>query len=96
MFFDERFVNYGCNKVQYVDLIRHRGYKFYILINSFAMDLVHHDSAYRKTYLDKLRVGTRPIMKIICENFQARVQQVFKTAENQTQICRRNNLYIEL
>ena len=27
MFFDERFVNYGCNKVQYVDLIRHRGRK---------------------------------------------------------------------
>lgn len=27
MFFDERFVNYGCNKVQYVDLIRHRGTK---------------------------------------------------------------------
>lgn len=46
--------------------------------------------------MDKLRVGTRPLMKMICENYQARVQQVFKTAENQTQICRRNNLYIEL
>ena len=70
------------------------------------MDLVHHEfvlkvrficsSPYRKMYMDKLRVGTRPLMRMICENYQARVQQVFKTAENQTQICRRNNLYIEL
>lgn len=25
LFFDERFINYGCNKVQYVDHIRHLG-----------------------------------------------------------------------
>ena len=29
--FDERFVNYGYNKVQYVDHLRLRGYEFYIL-----------------------------------------------------------------
>ena len=70
------------------------------------MDLVHHElvrrvrfifsSSYRKTYMSKLRVGTRPAMKIFCENYQARVKQVFPVAENQTQICRRNHLYIEI
>lgn len=43
IFFDERFVNYGCNKVQYIDHLRHRSYAFYILTQSFAMDVVHHE-----------------------------------------------------
>lgn len=54
IFYDERFINYGCNKVQLVDHLRHFGmgaflgmsiigYKFYILTNSFAMDIVHHE-----------------------------------------------------
>ena len=43
LLFDERFVNYGCNKVQYVDHLRMRGYEFYLLTRSFAMDLVHHE-----------------------------------------------------
>ena len=41
--FDERFVNYGCNKVQYVDLLRLKGFDFYLLTQSFAMDIVHHE-----------------------------------------------------
>ena len=43
LLFDERFVDYGCNKVQYVDHLRLRGYEFYILTQTFAMDLVHHE-----------------------------------------------------
>ena len=51
--FDERFVNYGCNKVQFIDHLRNAGifgvvlwivgYRFYILTQSFAMDIVHHE-----------------------------------------------------
>lgn len=39
--FDERFVNYGCNKVQYVDHIRFLGYSFYIPSTVFVTDIVH-------------------------------------------------------
>ena len=42
-FFDERFVNYGCNKIQYVDHLRNKGVKFYLLTQSFAMDIAHHE-----------------------------------------------------
>ena len=42
-YFDERFVNYGCNKVQFIDLLRNMGYRFYILTQSFAMDIAHHE-----------------------------------------------------
>ena len=41
--FDERFINYGCNKVQYVDLLRLKGFDFYLLTQTFAMDIVHHE-----------------------------------------------------
>ena len=44
LLFDERFINYGCNKVQFVDQLRLMGYDFYLLSTSFSMDLVHHES----------------------------------------------------
>lgn len=49
--FDERFVNYGYNKVQYFEHLRSAGYSFYTLNNAFAMDLPHPDSKFRRTYL---------------------------------------------
>lgn len=39
--FDERFVNYGCNKVQFVDHLRFLGYSFYIPSTVFVTDIVH-------------------------------------------------------
>ena len=41
--FDERFVDYGCNKVQYIDNLRNIGYQFYLLTQAFAMDVIHHE-----------------------------------------------------
>ena len=39
--FDERFVNYGYNKVQWVAHLRYAGYRFYVLGTDFAMDVAH-------------------------------------------------------
>lgn len=39
--FDDRFINYGYNKVQYFENIRQMGYQFYILNHAFAMDFPH-------------------------------------------------------
>lgn len=52
--FDERFVNYGYNKVQYVEHLRSAGYSFYILNHAFAMDVPHPDSSFRRVYLASL------------------------------------------
>lgn len=41
--FDERFVDYGCNKVQYIDHLRNIGYQFYLLTQAFAIDVIHHE-----------------------------------------------------
>lgn len=39
--FDERFKNYGYNKVQWVAHLRYSGYRFYVLGNDFAIDVAH-------------------------------------------------------
>ena len=39
--FDERFINYGYNKVEYFENLRQAGFSFYILNNAFAMDFPH-------------------------------------------------------
>lgn len=40
--FDERFVNYGYNKVQLFEHLRAEGFKFYIINNAFSVDILHH------------------------------------------------------
>ena len=41
--FEERFVNYGYNKVQLIEHLRSAGYTFYILTQAFAMDVPHEE-----------------------------------------------------
>ena len=39
--FDERFINYGKNKVQWIIHLRMAGYQFHLLSHSFAIDVPH-------------------------------------------------------
>ena len=39
--FDEDFVDYGYNKVQWLEHLRYMGYDFQILTNGFAVDIPH-------------------------------------------------------
>ncbi len=39
--FDERFINYGYNKIEWIETLRYTGYKFAVLINGFGMDVPH-------------------------------------------------------
>ena len=41
--FDKRFINYGYNKVQLFEHLRAAGYHFYILTQTFAMDVPHEE-----------------------------------------------------
>ena len=42
IFFHEKFINYGYNKISYVEKLRLSGYSFYLASNVFAFDLPHH------------------------------------------------------
>lgn len=68
--FDERFINYGCNKVQYVDHLRLLGYSFFIPSEVFSTDLVHreygraftftHSSSFRNRFVKSFGVKEVP------------------------------------
>ncbi|KAK8809498.1 hypothetical protein WA158_000441 [Blastocystis sp. Blastoise] len=45
-YFDPRFINYGYNKVQWIETLRYSGYKFAVLSQSYAIDIPHPDSKY--------------------------------------------------
>lgn len=87
LLFDERFVDYGCNKVQYIDHLRHMGYKFYIMTNAFAMDIAHYDSHYRKDYISRLHSTNMPNMRLLCYDYQRQLRELYPFAKNQTRIC---------
>ena len=59
--FDERFVNYGYNKVQLFEHLRTLSYKFFIWNEIFAMDIPHPDSKFRKNYITGLKVNSSPM-----------------------------------
>ena len=37
--FDERFINYGFNKVQWIENLRYLGFEFSVLSQAFAVDI---------------------------------------------------------
>ena len=39
--FDERFINYGFNKVQWIENLRYFGYEFSVLSQAYAVDIPH-------------------------------------------------------
>ncbi|KAK8796405.1 hypothetical protein WA588_000540 [Blastocystis sp. NMH] len=48
--FDERFINYGFNKVQWIENLRYLGFEFSVLSQAFAVDIPHSSSGYAKDY----------------------------------------------
>lgn len=48
--YDERFVDYGYNKIQHMRHLTYVGYSFYILTEAYAMDMPHPTSSYKKEY----------------------------------------------
>ena len=75
--FDERFINYGYNKVQLIEHLRSAGYQFYILNNQYAIDLPHPDSSYRKNYLKGIH-REKSDMRSVYAVFQRELNEKYK------------------
>ena len=39
--FDERFINYGFNKVEWIENLRYLGYEDHVLSQAYAIDIPH-------------------------------------------------------
>ncbi|KAK8799725.1 hypothetical protein WA158_006273 [Blastocystis sp. Blastoise] len=54
--FDERFMNYGYNKVQWLEHLRYIGYRFKVLTKAFAIDIPHAKSQFQASYVNEIYV----------------------------------------
>lgn len=85
--FDERFVNYGYNKVQLIEHLRHlskcfisrsfKDYHFLIIMNSFTMDIPHRNSKFSQTFR-KYFDSTDP-MKSLIEEYREELKKKYGT-----------------
>lgn len=48
--FDERFMDYGYNKMQHMRHLLYEGYRFFILSNCYAVDMPHRESRFKARY----------------------------------------------
>ena len=87
--FYEKFVNYGYNKVQLIEHLRAAGFRFYLLLQAFAMDIPHVEydllillitsSDYRRKYL--LNLHTNELhMREVYGRFQAFLNKNYSSA----------------
>lgn len=77
--FDERFINYAYNKVQWLEHLRYRGYAFSIITNGFAVDVPHplyalagwimRSSALRKRFMTVRETTKQTLNKEMYDHF---------------------------
>lgn len=91
LLFDERFIDYGCNKVQYIDHLRYMGYRFYIVSDAFATDVLHHDSPHRTAFLEGRSRFAKPDMSIVCYNYLYKVDQHYGDDSVRLPLCEKKN-----
>lgn len=96
--FDERFIDYGCNKVQYIDHLRFLGYQYYIVTSAFVTDIIHHPfllysiymmyrSAFREKFNLKYSSTGRPDMTIICFRYLEKLASLYGNNKDVLPIC---------
>ena len=49
--YNDKFYNYGYNKVQLFEHLRAAGFQFYLLNHAFAIDVPHPNSDFRNNYI---------------------------------------------
>ena len=94
--FDERFVDYGYNKIQLVEHLRHVGYDFLVLMTSYGMDMPDRSSKLRSSFLK--RVNDTDSMSSLFMQFRQELAENF-TAHPSITLCEKakyNNVYLPL
>ena len=77
--FDPRFVNYGFNKIQWIEELRYKGYLFGVLSDAFAIDVPHERyffslllmtrSRFAIDYIDQWKDKNKVVMKNLYDSF---------------------------
>ena len=86
--FDERFVNYGKNKVQWITHLRLLGYQFYVLSQSFAIDVPHPRSQIAKDWFSEgEKTNWKTKMHVLVDAFTQEIVRETTNVPIQTPLC---------
>ena len=86
--FDERFVNYGKNKVQWITHLRLLGYKYTVLSQSFAIDVPHPKSKIAEDWFaEGSKTNWRTKMHVYVDAFTEEVLRSTVDQKLQTPLC---------
>ncbi|KAK8811730.1 hypothetical protein WA538_000516 [Blastocystis sp. DL] len=76
--FDERFVNYAYNKVQWIEHLRYRGYRFSVLTMGFAVDMPHPFSPLRAQFMEVRKATNSTLNKNLFNQFRTELAAMEK------------------
>ncbi|CBK20005.2 uncharacterized protein [Blastocystis hominis] len=85
--FDERFINYGYNKVQWLEHLRWVGFDFQVLTRGFAVDVPHAHSRHWARFVEqlygKLEPGQSRVipMQSLYDQFQRELRRNFTSRQ---------------
>ena len=103
--FDERFINYGFNKIQYFEHLRLRGARLYLIAQSFAVDMPHPEwasqqemscsSQFRTAYVSRYVGRAVSSMETMYKKHQRKWAEKYAKTKK-VQICRRTETMYSL
>ncbi|KAK8808485.1 hypothetical protein WA158_008386 [Blastocystis sp. Blastoise] len=93
--FDERFIDYGFNKIQYIDHLRRIGFKFAVLSQQFAFDIPHPSSNYAKKWRLQWDTNNEVTMKVVYDLFKKELENSVNDTSI-TYICRKRRGYVPI
>ncbi|KAK8792030.1 hypothetical protein WA158_005407 [Blastocystis sp. Blastoise] len=85
--FDERFINYGKDKISWIEHLRYSGYIFAVMKDAFAIDIPHPRSDFANTFYKQLTHDPLSVdMNILWFQFIKELHQNF-TDKSVTYLC---------
>ncbi|KNB43828.1 glycosyltransferase-like protein [Blastocystis sp. subtype 4] len=82
--YDDNFINYGYNKVQFIDELEYKGYIFKVLTVGFGFDIPHKPSVYANMYEESWKVK-KVINEDVYKDFLYRLHQ--EPSRKRQEIC---------
>ena len=92
--FDERFLNYGYNKVEFLTELRYSGWRFYVLGTGFGIDVPHPRSKYQQKFVSTIMREHRMINRDTFSQFFNEL--IKKKHDSVTKTCSRKDREVDI
>lgn len=87
-YYDERFVGYGWNKIQWIQHLRNAGFLFWVLPAGFLIHVPHELSAAQREFIESRQAPVRNMMQQVYQRFRGELQQILPWRVSNLRTCR--------